>query len=71
MIFNDINFDTYFNHYPDENGYFGRYGGVYVDDKLKAAMADPGHPSGTAFGRAGRPGAALRQAGGLEPHRRP
>jgi tryptophan synthase beta chain len=40
MQFNGIDFDTYFNHYPDKNGYFGRYGGVFVDDKLKAAMAE-------------------------------
>ena len=40
MEFNGINFDTYFNNYPDKDGYFGKYGGVYVDDKLKAAMAE-------------------------------
>ena len=40
MQFNGIDFDTYFNQYPDKNGYFGRYGGVFVDDKLKAAMAE-------------------------------
>ena len=40
MNFNGIDFDTYFRHYPDKNGYFGKYGGVYIDDKLKAAMAE-------------------------------
>ena len=40
MNFNGINFDTYFNNYPDKDGYFGKYGGVYIDDKLKAAMAE-------------------------------
>ncbi|MBR6680470.1 MAG: pyridoxal-phosphate dependent enzyme, partial [Clostridia bacterium] len=40
MKFNNIDFDTYFNQYPDKDGYFGKYGGVYVDDKLKAAMAE-------------------------------
>ena len=40
MKHNGIEFDTYFNNYPDKNGYFGKYGGVYVDDKLKAAMAE-------------------------------
>ena len=40
MKFNGIDFDTYFNNYPDKNGYFGKYGGVYIDDKLKAAMAE-------------------------------
>ena len=40
MEFNGVNFDTYFKDYPDANGYFGRYGGVYVSDELKAAMAE-------------------------------
>jgi len=40
MELNGVNFDTYFNNYPDKNGYFGKYGGVYIDDKLKAAMAE-------------------------------
>ena len=40
MILNGIDFETYFKHYPDDNGYFGRYGGVYVSDDLKAAMAE-------------------------------
>ena len=38
MIYNGIDFDTYFNNYPDKNGYFGKYGGVFIDDKLKNAM---------------------------------
>ncbi len=38
MNFNDVNFDTYFKNYPDVNGYFGKYGGVYIKDELKAAM---------------------------------
>ena len=40
MILNNVDFDTYFNNYPDKNGYFGKYGGVYIDDKLKNAMAE-------------------------------
>jgi len=40
MNMNGIDFDTYFKHYPDENGYFGRYGGVYVSDELKTAMRE-------------------------------
>ena len=40
MILNNVNFDTYFKNYPDENGYFGRYGGVYVSEELKAAMKE-------------------------------
>ncbi len=40
MILNNVNFETYFKNYPDENGYFGRYGGAYVSDELKAAMKE-------------------------------
>ena len=40
MKLNGIDFDTYFKNYPDKNGYFGKYGGVYIDDKLKSAMAE-------------------------------
>ena len=38
MKFNNIDFDTYSRQYPDKNGYFGRYGGAYISDELKAAM---------------------------------
>ena len=40
MILNNVDFETYFKHYPDENGYFGRYGGAYISEELKAAMAE-------------------------------
>ena len=40
MNFNGIDFDTYFKNYPNEDGYFGRYGGVYISEELKAAMED-------------------------------
>ncbi len=40
MIFNNVDFDTYFKHYPDDKGYFGRYGGCYIEPKLKAAMEE-------------------------------
>ena len=40
MKFNNIDFDTYFEHYPDENGYFGKYGGTYVTPELKKAMEE-------------------------------
>ena len=40
MILNNIDFNTYFKNYPDENGYFGRYGGAYVSEELKAAMKE-------------------------------
>ncbi len=37
---NGIDFETYFKHYPDENGFFGKYGGAYIADNLKQAMAE-------------------------------
>ena len=36
----NVDFETYFNNYPDKDGYFGKYGGVYIDEKLKDAMAE-------------------------------
>lgn len=38
MKFNGIEFDTYFKNYPDEKGYFGKYGGSYIPKELQAAM---------------------------------
>ena len=38
MMFNGIDFDTYFKHYPDKNGYFGKYGGSFVSPELQKAM---------------------------------
>ncbi len=40
MNFNGIDFETYFKHYPDKNGFFGKYGGCYISEELKAAMAE-------------------------------
>ena len=40
MNYNGIDFDTYFKNYPDQNGYFGKYGGCYIQPELKAAMAE-------------------------------
>ncbi len=40
MKFNGIDFDTYFKNYPDEKGYFGKYGGAYVDENLLKAMQE-------------------------------
>ena len=40
MQFNGIDFDTYLKNYPDKNGYFGKYGGAYISEELKAAMAE-------------------------------
>ncbi len=40
MKFNNIDFDTYFKNYPDENGYFGKYGGSYIPENLQKAMEE-------------------------------
>ncbi len=37
---NNINFATFLKHYPDKNGYFGRYGGAYLPDELKPAFSE-------------------------------
>ena len=38
MIFHNIDFDTYLKRYPNEAGYFGKYGGAYIPENLKKAM---------------------------------
>ncbi len=38
MNFNGVDFDTYFKHYPDKNGFFGKYGGSFVSPELQKAM---------------------------------
>ena len=38
MKLNNVDFDNYFKKYPDEKGYFGKYGGAYVSDELRVAM---------------------------------
>ena len=40
MKMNGIDFETYFKHYPDERGYFGNYGGVYISEELRKAMEE-------------------------------
>ena len=40
MLFNGIDFDTYFKYYPSKEGFFGRYGGAFVDEELKNAMEE-------------------------------
>ncbi|MBQ7377787.1 MAG: pyridoxal-phosphate dependent enzyme, partial [Clostridia bacterium] len=35
-----MDFETYFKHYPDENGYFGKFGGAYITPELKKAMEE-------------------------------
>ena len=40
MKLNNVDFETYFKHYPDKDGYFGKYGGRYISEELKAAMEE-------------------------------
>lgn len=40
MKFNGIDMDRYFKDYPNEEGYFGKYGGVYITEDLKNAMQE-------------------------------
>ena len=38
MMLNGIDFETYFKHYPNKEGYFGKYGGSFVSPELQNAM---------------------------------
>ncbi len=40
MNLGNVNFDTYFRDYPDENGFFGKYGGCYISPELSNAMKE-------------------------------
>jgi len=40
MNYGNIDFNTYFKNYPDENGFFGKYGGCYITPELKNAMEE-------------------------------
>ena len=40
MIYNGIDFNTYFKNYPNEEGFFGKYGGAYISPDLQKAMAE-------------------------------
>ncbi len=40
MILNNVDFETYFKHYPNNDGYFGKFGGAYVSPELKKAMEE-------------------------------
>ena len=35
-----MDYRTYLRYHPDENGFFGEYGGAYLPDELKAAMKE-------------------------------
>ena len=43
MQLNNVDFETYLKNYPDANGYFGKYGGAYIPEELKKAMAEIDH----------------------------
>lgn len=38
MKYKNIEFDTYFKNYPNNEGYFGKYGGSYIPENLQEAM---------------------------------
>ncbi len=40
MMYNGVNFDTYFKNYPDKDGYFGKYGGCFISPELTQAMKE-------------------------------
>ncbi len=40
MILNNVDFETYFKNYPNNEGYFGKFGGAYVSPELKKAMEE-------------------------------
>ena len=35
-----FDYSNYFKQYPDQNGFFGKYGGAFVSDELKKAMEE-------------------------------
>ncbi len=38
MKYSHVDFNTYLNAYPDEKGFFGKYGGSYIPPALQTAM---------------------------------
>ncbi|MBR5267391.1 MAG: tryptophan synthase subunit beta [Lachnospiraceae bacterium] len=40
MMYNNVDFDTYFKNYPDKDGYFGKYGGCFIEPELAQAMKE-------------------------------
>ena len=40
MKFNHTDFDTYFKDHPTADGFFGKYGGSYIQPELQAAMVE-------------------------------
>lgn len=40
MKIRDVDFETYLKNYPDEKGFFGKYGGSFIPDELKEAFEE-------------------------------
>ena len=40
MMYNGVDFDTYFKNFPDKDGYFGKYGGCFISEELAQAMKE-------------------------------
>ena len=40
MKIKDVDFETYLKNYPDDNGFFKKYGGAYIPDELKPAFKE-------------------------------
>ncbi len=40
MELKNVDFEVYLKNYPDENGYFGKFGGCYIDEELKKAFEE-------------------------------
>ena len=40
MMYNGVDFDTYFKNYPNKEGYFGKYGGCFIEPELAQAMKE-------------------------------
>ena len=40
MKIKDVDFETYLKNYPNDEGYFGKYGGCFVPDELKVAFEE-------------------------------
>lgn len=38
MIYNGVDFDTYLKNYPNNEGFFGKYGGSYISKELQTAI---------------------------------
>lgn len=43
MKIKDVDFETYLKKYPDKFGYFGKYGGSFIQDELKPAFEEITH----------------------------